>query len=64
MIINSINTQATQFGANQSLDYYSRNIKEQIAQKQKELQELSKSTEMSLEDKMKKRQKSSRKLPI
>jgi hypothetical protein len=49
MIINSINTQATQFGTNQSLDYYSRNIKEQIAQKQKELQELSKSTEMSLE---------------
>jgi DNA repair exonuclease SbcCD ATPase subunit len=56
MIINSINTQATQFGANQAIDSYSRNIKEQIAQKQKELQELSKSTEMSLEDKMKKRQ--------
>jgi hypothetical protein len=56
MTINSINTQATQFGANQAIDSYSRNIKEQIAQKQKELQELSKSTEMSLEDKMKKRQ--------
>jgi myosin heavy subunit len=56
MIINSINTQATQFGTNQAIDSYSRNIKEQIAQKQKELQELSKSTEMSLEDKMKKRQ--------
>jgi chromosome segregation ATPase len=56
MTINSINTQATQFGTNQAIDSYSRNIKEQIAQKQKELQELSKSTEMSLEDKMKKRQ--------
>jgi hypothetical protein len=56
MIINSISTQATQFETNQAIDSYSRNIKEQIAQKQKELQELSKSTEMSLEDKMKKRQ--------
>jgi hypothetical protein len=54
--INGVNTQGTRLGLNQSLDSYSRNIQNQIANKQKEMQELSKSEDMSLEDKMKKRQ--------
>jgi hypothetical protein len=59
MTINGIsgaNTQAAQIGMNQAMDSYSKNIQNQIANKQKEMQELSKSEDMSLEDKMKKRQ--------
>jgi hypothetical protein len=54
--INGVNTQGTRLGLNQAMDSYSKNIQSQIANKQKEMQELSKSEDMSLEDKMKKRQ--------
>jgi len=59
MTINGIsgpNTQAAQMGMNQATDSYSRNIQNQIANAQKQLQELSSNGEMTLEEKMKKRQ--------
>lgn len=59
MTINGIsgaNTQAAQIGMNQATDSYSRNIQNQIANAQKQLQELSSNEEMTLEEKMKKRQ--------
>lgn len=59
MTINGIsgaNTQAVQIGMNQATDSYSRNIQNQIANAQKQLQELSSNEEMTLEEKMKKRQ--------
>lgn len=43
-------------GAGQANDSYSRNIQQQIARKQKELQELSSNGELTMEEKMKKRQ--------
>ncbi|MDE6888970.1 MAG: FlxA-like family protein, partial [Eubacterium sp.] len=59
MTINGIsgaNTQAGQFGMNQATDSYSKNIQNQIANAQKQLQELSSNEDMTLEEKMKKRQ--------
>ena len=54
--INGANTQMGQMGMNQATDSYSRNIQSQIANAQKQLQELSSNEEMTLEEKMKKRQ--------
>ncbi len=54
--INGTNTQMGQPGTNQATDSYSRNIQKQIANAQKQLQELSSNEEMTLEEKMKKRQ--------
>ena len=54
--INGANTQMGQMGMNQAADSYSRNIQNQIANAQKQLQELSSNENMSLEEKMKKRQ--------
>lgn len=54
--INGANTQMGQMGMNQATDSYSRNIQSQIANAQKHLQELSSNEEMTLEEKMKKRQ--------
>lgn len=59
MEINGINGAATQMGRmgmNQATDSYSRNIQKQIADAQKQLQELSANTDMSLEEKTKRRQ--------
>jgi len=54
--INGANTQMGQMGMNQATDSYSRNIQSRIANAQKQLQELSSNEDMSLEEKMKKRQ--------
>lgn len=54
--INGASTQIGQMGMNQATDSYSRNIQNQIADAQKQLQELSSNENMSLEEKMKKRQ--------
>jgi len=54
--INGTNTQVGQMGMNQETDSYSRNIQNQIANAQKQLQELSSNENMTLEEKMKKRQ--------
>ena len=54
--INGANTQMGQMGMNQATDSYSRNIQNQIANAQKQLQELSSNGDMTLEEKMKKRQ--------
>lgn len=54
--INGANTQMGQMEMNQATDSYSRNIQSQIANVQKQLQELSSNEEMTLEEKMKKRQ--------
>ena len=54
--INGVNTQMGQMGMNQATDSYSRNIQNQIADAQKQLQELSSNKDMTLEEKMKKRQ--------
>lgn len=54
--INGVNTQMKQMGVNQATDSYSRNIQSQIANAQKQLQELSSNEDMSMEEKMKKRQ--------
>ncbi|MCM1307814.1 MAG: FlxA-like family protein [Butyrivibrio sp.] len=59
MTINSIkgaNAQMGQMGINQAADSYNRNIQNRIANAQKQLQELSSNEDMSLEEKMKKRQ--------
>ncbi len=54
--INGANAQMGQMGMNPATDSYSRNIRNQIANAQKQLQELSSNDEMTLEEKMKKRQ--------
>ncbi len=54
--INGANTQIGQMGMNQATDSYSRNIQNQISNAQKQLQELSSNEDMTLEEKMKKRQ--------
>ncbi len=54
--VNGGNTQAGQTGMAQATDSYSRNIQKQIANAQKQLQELSSNEDMTLEEKMKKRQ--------
>ena len=59
MKINGINGTNTQIGGMnmmQSNDSVSKNLQSQIANAQKQLQELSVNKEMSLEEKMKKRQ--------
>lgn len=59
MTINGINgasTQIGQMGMNQATDSYSRNIQNQIADAQKQLQELSSNKDMTQEEKMTKRQ--------
>lgn len=59
MNINSVNgkgTQAGQPGAVKATDSVSKNIQRQIAETQKRLQELSSNDDMSMEEKMKKRQ--------
>ena len=53
---NGANTQIGQMGMNQAADSYSRNIQNQIANAQKQLQELFSNEDMTLEEKMKKRQ--------
>lgn len=52
------NSSAKSFGMNQSMgkDSYSKNIQNQIANKQKELQNLAKAEDMSVEEKLKKKQ--------
>lgn len=54
--INGVNMQMGQMGSGQVTDAYSRNIQDQIARAQKQLQELSSNENMTLEEKMKKRQ--------
>ena len=54
--INGENTQMGQMGMNRATDSYSRNIQNQITNAQKQLQELSSNENMTLEEKMKKRQ--------
>jgi len=54
--IHGANTQMRQMGMNQAADSYSRNIQNQIANAQKQLQEISSDENMTLEEKMKKRQ--------
>lgn len=54
--INGANTQIGQMGMNQATDSYSRNIQNQIADAQKQLQELSSNKDMTQEEKMTKRQ--------
>lgn len=54
--INGVNTGIKQMGMNQATDSYSKNIQNQISNAQKQLQELSSSENLSLEEKMKKRQ--------
>ena len=54
--INGANTQIGEMGMNQATDSYSRNIQNQIADAQKQLQELSSNKDMTQEEKMMKRQ--------
>ena len=54
--ISGTNTQIGQMGISNASDSYSKNIKNQIAGAQEKLKELSSNNEMSLEEKMKKRQ--------
>lgn len=54
--INGVKPQAGQMGMNQATDSYGRNLQKQIADAQKELRELSSNEDLSLEEKMKKRQ--------
>ena len=54
--INGTNTQTGTIGMAQANDSVSKNIQNQIANAQKKLQELSSNEELSIEDKMKKRQ--------
>ena len=60
--INGANAQMGQMGINQATDAYSRNIQNQIAEAQKQLQELASDENMSLEEKMKKRQEIQQKI--
>lgn len=65
MTINGINgtdTQTGQMGMNQTADSYSRSIQKQISNAQKQLQELSSNEDMTLEEKMKKRQEIQRQI--
>lgn len=60
--ISGANSRAGQMGMNQQTDSYSRNIQNQIANAQKRLQELSSNEELSLEEKMKRRQEIQQKI--
>lgn len=48
--INGVNAQVRQMGINQATDSYSRNIQNQIANAQKQLQELSSNKDMTQEE--------------
>lgn len=61
---NGTNTQTGAIGMAQANDSVSKNIQNQIANAQQKLQDLSSNEELSLEDKMKKRRRYSRKLQI
>lgn len=50
------------YGAGQAMDSYSKNIQKQIEQTQKQMQELSLNSEMTAEEKMKKRQELQQKI--
>lgn len=54
--INGTGAHVKQMGTNQAADSYSKSIQNQIAYAQKRLQEISSNEDMSLEEKMKKRQ--------
>ncbi|MDE5596232.1 MAG: FlxA-like family protein [Lachnospiraceae bacterium] len=54
--INGVNLRTAAFGMGQAVDSYSRNIQNQIADAQKQLQELSSNKDMTQEEKMTKRQ--------
>ena len=56
MRISGIGGQMSPIGGMQAMDQESKNLQNQISQKQKQLQELSSNEEMSVEEKMKKRQ--------
>ena len=61
MTVNSVGNatdckRSDSIGGNMQMDSISRNLKNQIANAQKKLQELSSNQELSLEEKMKKRQ--------
>ncbi len=60
--INGANTQMWQMGMSQAADSYSRNIQNQIADAQKQLQELSSDKDMTQEEKMAKRQELQQKI--
>lgn len=51
-----VSAQAAQIGMNQASDSYSRSIRQQIADAKEQLQQLSASKDMTMEEKMKKRQ--------
>ncbi len=54
--ISGVSSQATAMGMGLATDSYSRSIQNQIANAQKQLQELSSNKNMTLEEKMAKRQ--------
>ena len=54
--INEVNAQAGWMKMNQAVDSYSKNMQNQIANAQKQLQDLSSNENLTLEEKMKKRQ--------
>ncbi|WWR15281.1 FlxA-like family protein [Lachnospiraceae bacterium JLR.KK008] len=60
--INGADTQMGRMGMNKATDSYSRSIQNQIANAQKQLQELSSNEDISLEEKMKKRQEIQQKI--
>lgn len=60
--INGTNLKMEQMGMNQATDSYSRNLQNQIANAQKQLQEISANKNMSLEEKMKKREEMQKKI--
>ena len=62
--INGTNTQAGGINMMQSNDSVSKNLQSQIANAQKQLQEISENKEMSLEEKMKRDRKYSNRLQI
>ena len=60
--INGVNLQMAAFGMGQTADPYSRNIQNQIANAQKQLQEISSNTELSMEEKKNKKQEISQEI--
>lgn len=60
--MNGVNSQIGQMGRNQAADSYSRSMQNQIAGAQKQLQEISSNENLSLEEKMKKREEIQKKI--
>lgn len=60
--MNGLNSQIGQMGRNQAADSYSRSMQNQIAGAQKQLQEISSNENLSLEEKMKKREEIQKKI--